>query len=73
MKIGRRGKDAAVRIPATVVRELDLAAGDEIELLPLGDSQFGVRRVLPDDDEELRDLIRARSDEVAQPIRLSDL
>lgn len=32
MKIGRRGKDLAVRIPARLVRELELRLGDEVQL-----------------------------------------
>jgi antitoxin component of MazEF toxin-antitoxin module len=32
MRVGKRGSNLAVRIPATVVRALNLAAGGEVEL-----------------------------------------
>lgn len=32
MRVGKRGKDLAVRLPAAVVKALDLKPGDEVDL-----------------------------------------
>lgn len=32
MKVGRRGKHLAIRVPAQLVRQLGLQAGDEVDL-----------------------------------------
>ena len=42
MQIARWGNSLAVRIPADVVRELDLKEGDEIELRALSAEQIAV-------------------------------
>lgn len=36
MKVSRRGKDLAVRIPVSVTRALGLKAGDEIDMKTVG-------------------------------------
>ncbi len=43
MKVGRRGKDLAVRLPNSLVDELDLKAGNEIELSLISPGKLGVR------------------------------
>jgi antitoxin component of MazEF toxin-antitoxin module len=49
MRVGRRGKDLAVRIPKALVQELRLKEGDNVELAILGLRRLGVapRRELP--------------------------
>ncbi len=37
MRVGQRGKDLAVRLPAAVVKALDLKPGDEVDLT-IGDN-----------------------------------
>lgn len=48
MKVGRRGKDLAVRIPAKLVRELNLKAGDDIEVTFRKGTIFIARTAVPD-------------------------
>ena len=43
MQVSKWGNSLAVRLPATVVQELKLKAGDHIELEVHGDGRFGVR------------------------------
>ncbi len=47
MKIGMRGSGLSVRIPAAIVRELNLRPGDEAELASVGEHSFEIRRVPP--------------------------
>ena len=42
MRVSKRGKDLAVRIPAAVVRELNLKEGDEVDLRRLAGNEFVV-------------------------------
>ena len=42
MKVAKWGNSLAVRLPASVVTELNLKEGDEIDLLPKGESAFEV-------------------------------
>ena len=42
MKVAKWGNSLAVRLPASVVTELNLKEGDEIDLLPKGGSTFEV-------------------------------
>jgi antitoxin component of MazEF toxin-antitoxin module len=42
MRVGRRGKDLAVRIPKALVRELGLKESDEVDLTILGLRQLGI-------------------------------
>jgi antitoxin MazE len=44
MKIGRRGNDLAIRIPAAIVKELDLKSGEEMQITVTGEHQFEVSR-----------------------------
>ena len=32
MRVSKRGKDLAVRLPASIVKELNLSPGDEVDL-----------------------------------------
>jgi antitoxin component of MazEF toxin-antitoxin module len=45
MKIGKRGNGLWVRIPAKIVRELNLQSGDEAELVAVREHSFEIRRV----------------------------
>lgn len=38
MRIGKWGNSLAVRLPGSLVQELGIAEGDEIELAPLGEN-----------------------------------
>ncbi|ATQ58228.1 AbrB/MazE/SpoVT family DNA-binding domain-containing protein [Paracoccus yeei] len=58
MQIAKWGNSLAVRLPADLVRELGLKAGDEIELHPAGKG-FAVRR-RPSAEDVLADLRRFR-------------
>ena len=42
MKVAKWGNSLAVRLPASLVAELGLKEGDEIELLPRGESIFEI-------------------------------
>jgi antitoxin component of MazEF toxin-antitoxin module len=46
MKIGKRGNALWVRIPVPVVKELNLKAGEEAELVAIREHSFEIRRVL---------------------------
>jgi antitoxin MazE len=56
MRVSKRGSSLAVRIPAALVKELELKAGDEIELVTVGERDFVIRRKPA--IEELMDQIR---------------
>ena len=58
MQIAKWGNSLAVRLPADLVRELGLKAGDEIELHPAGKG-FAVHR-RPSAEDVLADLRRFR-------------
>ncbi len=45
MKVGKRGNALWVRIPAAIVRELNLKAGEEAEIVAVRERSFEVRRV----------------------------
>lgn len=47
-KIGKRGNALWVRIPAVIVRELNLKVGDEAELVAVRENSFEVRCVCRD-------------------------
>jgi antitoxin MazE len=62
MRVAKWGNSLAVRLPAKVVKELELAEGDEVELRSIGPRTFEVAK----DDErawavEAMRRIRARS------------
>jgi antitoxin MazE len=42
MKVAKWGNSLAVRLPASVVAELSLKEGDEVELLPKGNGEFEI-------------------------------
>jgi antitoxin MazE len=44
MKIGKRGSGLAIRIPSSVVKELNLNAGEEMEITVTGEHRFVVSR-----------------------------
>ena len=44
MQVAKWGNSLAVRLPATVVKELDLKEGDEIEIRVISPREFGVGR-----------------------------
>lgn len=44
MKVSKRGKDLAVRLPVAIVRALELKAGDEIDVHIVGKRQLQVSR-----------------------------
>jgi antitoxin MazE len=44
MQVARWGNSLAVRLPAAVVKALELEAGDQIEILVAGDRAFAVSR-----------------------------
>ncbi len=58
MQIAKWGNSLAVRLPAELVRELGLKAGDEIELYP-AETGFAVHR-RPSAEDVLADLRRFR-------------
>ena len=45
MKIGKRGKDLAVRIPVAVVKRLELKSGDEIEVFASAKRSLEIRKI----------------------------
>jgi antitoxin component of MazEF toxin-antitoxin module len=45
MKVGRRGNGLWVRIPAAIVRNLNIRPGDEAELIAIGEHSFEIRCV----------------------------
>lgn len=47
MKVSKRGKDLAVRLPAAVVKALDLKQGDEIDVHIMGARQLHICRSNP--------------------------
>ena len=47
MKIGKRGNGLWARIPAAIVRELEIGPGDEVEPVAVREHGFEVRRVPP--------------------------
>ncbi len=57
MKIAKWGNSLAVRLPASVVTELNLKEGDEIELLPKGKAEFEISP----DEQRMKALERMRS------------
>jgi antitoxin MazE len=57
MRVANWGNSLAVRLPAAVVQELDLKAGDEIELIPNSSRSFEVLK--KPTREELIDRLRA--------------
>lgn len=44
MRVGKRGKDLAVRIPAAVVKAMGLQIGDEVDLKVVGLRKFELVR-----------------------------
>jgi antitoxin component of MazEF toxin-antitoxin module len=50
-KIGRRGSGLWIRIPSAIVREMNLKAGGEIEIIGVGEHSFEFR-CLPDSEGE---------------------
>jgi antitoxin component of MazEF toxin-antitoxin module len=52
MKVGKRGNGLWVRIPAAVVRELNLKVGEEAEIIAVREHSFEVRRVPPSETPE---------------------
>jgi antitoxin component of MazEF toxin-antitoxin module len=44
VKIGRRGNGLRIRIPAAIVRGLNLQVGEEMELVAVRDHSFELRR-----------------------------
>ena len=44
MRVSRLGNSLMVRVPASVVTALDLRAGDEVEVLGIGEKQLYMRR-----------------------------
>ena len=65
MIVAKWGNSLAVRIPADVVRELDLKEGDEITLRKLEDGEFAIvpeahrRRALAESFREFRGMVPA--------------
>jgi antitoxin component of MazEF toxin-antitoxin module len=45
MKIGKRGNALWIRIPAVIVRELNLQVGEEAEVIAIREDSFEIRRV----------------------------
>ena len=43
MRVGKWGNSLAVRLPDAVVKVLKLKAGDEIQIVVIGDREFQVR------------------------------
>ena len=62
MRVSRWGRSLAVRIPQSVVENLALQSGDEIELVVVGERSFEVRRVTPKDE------LLARMSELSAPL-----
>jgi antitoxin MazE len=56
VQVSKWGNSLAVRLPATVVKALDLKDGDEIEVRIGGDREFAIER----DDSRRRALERLR-------------
>jgi antitoxin component of MazEF toxin-antitoxin module len=52
MKVGKRGNALWVRIPVAIVRELNLKAGEEAEIVAVRERSFEVRRVPMRDSSE---------------------
>ena len=50
MKVARWGNSLAIRLPASVVENLELKEGDEIEVSLAGKREFGIRRKLTLDE-----------------------
>jgi antitoxin MazE len=44
MKLAKWGNSLALRIPAEVVEQLKLAAGEELEIKVIGDNRLEIRR-----------------------------
>jgi antitoxin MazE len=57
VQVSKWGNSLAVRLPATVVKALDLKDGDEIEVRIAGERAFAIER----DDSRRRALERLRS------------
>jgi len=44
MQVSKWGNSLAVRLPASVVQQLNLKAGDHVELEVYGEGKFGIRK-----------------------------
>lgn len=62
MKVARWGNSLAVRLPQSVVDELALSEGDEIDLVPSGERRLGI--VL----DRTREDLFARMEAISRPL-----
>ncbi len=59
MNVAKWGNSLAIRIPAAIIKALDLKEGDDVEIFIEGDKQFALKRK-PLPEETLRRLRRFR-------------
>lgn len=62
MRVAKWGNSLALRLPAKLVKELDLAEGDEVELHATGPNALGVTK------DDKREWARRRIREISRPL-----